>query len=59
MIDRLLWNVGASLALAASPITATSVSKSCDGSDESNRTVVLAFYTEGLIARQPEKAFIR
>ncbi|WP_310474463.1 nuclear transport factor 2 family protein [Sandarakinorhabdus sp.] len=31
----------------------------CDGSPASNRRVVLAFYTEGLIGRQPRYAFER
>lgn len=59
MIESLLWTVGASLALAASSSTGTSASKPCDGSIESNRAVVLAFYNEGLLARRPKQAFQR
>ena len=59
MIESLLWTAGASLALAASSTTGTAVGMSCDGSTETNRTIVLAFYHEGLLARQPEQAFLR
>ena len=31
----------------------------CDGSAEANRRIVLAFYTEGLVERRPEAAFMR
>ena len=31
----------------------------CDGSAEANRKIVLAFYTEGLVDRRPETAFMR
>lgn len=31
----------------------------CDGSAQANRRIVLAFYNEGLVGRQPEAAFMR
>lgn len=59
MLGSLLSTVGASLALAASPTSATTIGSSCDGSIESNRRTVLAFYNEGLVGRQPQQAFMR
>ena len=59
MIESLLWTTATSLALAASSATGTAASTSCDGSAETSRTIVLTFYNEGLVGRQPEQAFLR
>jgi predicted SnoaL-like aldol condensation-catalyzing enzyme len=61
MTNRTLWVAAAAMALGGCTTTAaTSVaSPGCDGSAEANRRVVLAFYSEGLVSRQPRFAFMR
>jgi len=50
--------VSVALVLSSGPAMARDV-QSCTGSTEANRGIVLAFYNEGLVSRQPEKAFFR
>lgn len=59
MMENLLWTVGASLALAVSSAAETAVPASCDGSVDTNRKIVLAFYKDGLVGRKPQEAFMR
>jgi predicted SnoaL-like aldol condensation-catalyzing enzyme len=44
---------------ATLPIDTDQTGKICDGSPSSNRRIVLAFYTEGLIGHKPRDAFER
>ena len=49
-----------SLALIVSSKTAMAADvQPCDGSIEMNRGIVLAFYNDGLVRKQPQKAFLR
>lgn len=59
MIESRLRTLGASLALAASALISSEANARCDGSAETNRKVVLGFYSEGLVSRQPRQAFLR
>lgn len=44
--------------MACSP-TAVAAAERCDGSADTNRKIVVAFYNEGLVGKQPEQAFLR
>jgi len=60
MIGRTFRTAVASLALAGSATAAIAApAETCDSSVDANRKVVLAFYNEGLVNRQPERAFLR
>jgi predicted SnoaL-like aldol condensation-catalyzing enzyme len=59
MMENLRWKVGASLALAAGSAAGAAVPASCDGSADTNRKIVLAFYNDGLVGRKPQQAFMR
>jgi predicted SnoaL-like aldol condensation-catalyzing enzyme len=60
MTKRILWVAAAALALQGC-VTPTrgSADVQCDGSVDANRRLVLAFYNEGLVGRQPQSAFAR
>ena len=60
-MTRKLLGVAAAVAMTGcatvEPMSAASTQ--CDGSAEANRAIVLAFYNEGLVNRQPDSAFRR
>jgi hypothetical protein len=49
----------AALALSGCATLSNGTYARCDGSPDANRRLVLAFYNEGLVQRQPEAAFMR
>jgi predicted SnoaL-like aldol condensation-catalyzing enzyme len=58
----MLWIAVAALALqgcVASAGSSAAAAAPCDSSADANRRIVLAFYNEGLVGRQPETAFLR
>lgn len=60
MIKKITRAAVVSVALIASSAKAMATDvQSCDGSIETSRGIVLAFYNEGLVSRQPQKAFLR
>ena len=60
MTKKLLWATAASALAGCVTVGSTSTASSeCDGSAEANRKIVLAFYNEGLVGRQPHPAFSR
>jgi hypothetical protein len=61
MAKTSLWAAAAAVALAgcATAGTTSAAGPGCDGSAEANRRIVLAFYNEGLVGRQPQSAFMR
>jgi predicted SnoaL-like aldol condensation-catalyzing enzyme len=44
---------------ATTPIVSGQQAEACDGSEDANRRVVLAFYNEGLVGLKPRAAFER
>ena len=50
--------VSFALMMSSGIALATNV-QTCDSSIEMNRGIVLAFYNEGLVSKQPEQAFLR
>ena len=59
MIKRVIAAAAALTLQGCATAGATPVGAECDGSTEANRLVVLAFYDEGLVRRQPQNAFMR
>jgi predicted SnoaL-like aldol condensation-catalyzing enzyme len=61
MAKTSFWAAAAAVALAgcATAGTTSAAGPGCDGSAEANRRIVLAFYNEGLVGRQPQSAFMR
>jgi len=60
-MSKILIVAAAALALGGCTTTAAMsvASPRCDDSAEANRRIVLAFYNEGLVGRQPRSAFMR
>jgi predicted SnoaL-like aldol condensation-catalyzing enzyme len=60
MMQTMLF-AAAALSLSGCVTTDATLAAStkCDGSTEANRQVVLAFYKEGLVGREPSQAFLR
>jgi predicted SnoaL-like aldol condensation-catalyzing enzyme len=59
MAKTLLCALAFGLSGCATGQTISAGSSRCDSSAEANRRIVLAFYDEGLVTRQPHAAFMR